>query len=80
MLSKKQKFIKRVFDLVASVVLLFVLLLPLFLLIIIAAFSTKSIGVFVQKRIGLNGKLFSLYKIKTLKGKEHKNVFEIHQD
>jgi len=79
MLSKKQKFIKRLFDLVASVLVLIFLFIPLILLIIIAAFSTKSFGIFVQQRIGINGKLFSLYKIKTLKGKEHKDVFEIYK-
>ncbi|MCF6308147.1 MAG: sugar transferase [Flavobacteriaceae bacterium] len=80
MLSKKQKSIKRLFDLVASVVILLILITPLILLIIIAAFSTRSSGVFVQQRIGLNGIIFPLYKIKTLKGKEHKDIFEIYRD
>jgi len=80
MLSVKQKFIKRLFDIITSVVLLFILLVPLFLLIIIAAFSTRSSGIFIQKRIGINGKPFSLFKIKTLKGKEHKDIFEINKN
>ena len=34
---------------------------------IVATVETRSNGLFVQKRVGLNGKLFSVYKIKTMK-------------
>ncbi len=34
---------------------------------IVATLETKSNGLFVQKRVGKNGKLFNVYKIKTMK-------------
>ncbi|WP_228456986.1 sugar transferase [Chryseobacterium sp. Chry.R1] len=44
-----------------------ILLLPLFfLLVIIASIDTGFPGIFVQKRIGLNGEIFNVYKFRTL--------------
>ncbi len=63
MLSKKQQIIKRVFDIILSVIGLFVFLIPMFILTIIASVSTKSFGVFSQKRVGKDAVLFYLYKI-----------------
>ena len=37
------------------------------LALIVASVETKSFGLFVQKRVGREGKLFNLYKIKTMK-------------
>ncbi len=77
MLSKRQHFIKRTFDLVISLVLLLLLLFPILLLIILATFSTQQFGLFFQKRIGEKGVPFSCYKIRTLKGTSHQNINEI---
>ena len=59
--------IKRSIDFFSS---LFGLTIFLWLILIawtIAAFETKSNGFYIQKRVGRNGKLFKLIKIKTMK-------------
>jgi len=58
---------KRFFDLVVSFV---GLLLTWWLILIgwiIASIETKSNGMFVQKRIGKDGRLFPIYKLKTMR-------------
>lgn len=59
-------FIKRVFDIVLSLVLI-VVLLPL-LLLVMAAIAIDSPGpvIFKQKRIGYQGKEFVIFKFRTL--------------
>ena len=59
-------FIKRVFDIVLSLVLI-VVLLPL-LLLVMAAIAIDSPGpvIFKQKRIGYQGKEFMIFKFRTL--------------
>ena len=79
MLKKRQQLIKRIFDVVLSVLLLPVFIIPILTLILIATISTKQSGLFIQQRIGINGKPFSFYKIRTLKGKNHVSVREIQK-
>jgi len=66
-MSKKDKIIKRIFDLFFSFIgLLFTW--PIILIAwIIASIETKSNGMFTQYRVGKDGKLFKIYKIKTMK-------------
>jgi lipopolysaccharide/colanic/teichoic acid biosynthesis glycosyltransferase len=64
--------IKRIFDFIFSIVLLPILLIPLLLFIIIAAIDTRASGIFKQERVGQYGKMFNIYKIRTLKEEEHK--------
>ncbi len=66
-LSKKAYFvIKRTFDIFASLIGIIVLL-PLFLITIIAIkLDSKGKAIFTQERIGLNGKLFKLYKFRSM--------------
>jgi len=59
--------IKRIFDIVLSFVGLIFTIPIIFIAWIIASFETKSNGMFIQKRVGQNGKLFNVYKIKTMK-------------
>jgi lipopolysaccharide/colanic/teichoic acid biosynthesis glycosyltransferase len=77
MLTKKQQVIKRFFDVVMSILLLPFLLAPLIILIIIATLRTKQSGVFIQKRIGKEGRPFSFYKIRSLKGSNHQDINDI---
>jgi len=61
------RFIKRVFDIFVSLIgLLF--FIPLLLIVKILFICTKDKGslFFTQERIGLNGKLFKLYKFRTM--------------
>ena len=66
MLTRKEETIKRVFDFFLSFTLLLVLWWVILLAYFAASFSTKSNGVFIQKRVGRGGKVFSIYKLKTM--------------
>ncbi len=67
MISKKQLFLKRIFDFIVSLMGLFFLGFPLIILIVIASCSTQSFGIFTQTRVGQHGNLFVIYKIKTMR-------------
>lgn len=61
-----QKYLKRVFDIVFSIIAL-VILLPLF--VVVAFLIRIKLGspiIFKQKRPGLNAKCFTLYKFRTM--------------
>ncbi|WP_400077970.1 sugar transferase [Winogradskyella sp. R77965] len=72
MITKTQLKLKRIFDFILVLVLLSLLILPIFILIIIATVDTGRYGVFSQWRVGQNGKLFKIYKIRTLRDELHK--------
>ena len=65
-LNTRQRFVKRVFDLFFSFFGLLFLLIPVLILIIGASFSTGIFGLFRQLRVGENGKLFRIFKIRTM--------------
>ncbi|NNE14029.1 MAG: sugar transferase [Saprospiraceae bacterium] len=71
MISKSQLLTKRLFDLVLGIALLPLLILPIIILFILATIDTKSNGLFKQIRIGQHAKPFYMYKIRTLKGRDH---------
>ena len=57
---------KRIFDIIFSLVG-FILLLPILLFVwILSAVDTSSNGVFLQERVGQFGKLFHIYKFRTM--------------
>ena len=74
-LNKRQQFVKRIFDLFFSFFGLMIFLLPILILMIFASFSTQKFGLFSQKRVGKNGKLFKIFKIRTMKVKIPKEDF-----
>ncbi|GGD98238.1 sugar transferase [Planktosalinus lacus] len=80
MLSKRQQLIKRTFDLSIALVGLLVLLIPLFFLILIARIDTGFSGVFSQERVGKEGQIFKMYKIRTLKGTKNHTIEELVLD
>jgi len=63
--------IKRTFDLILSLILLPIFILPLLLFLILATIDTKQIGWFSQIRVGQNAKLFKIFKIRTLRQGKH---------
>ena len=63
--------LKRLFDILFSLVLLLVLWPVLILVLLLSAIDTKSNGVFVQKRVGQYGKLFNIYKVRTYHKRNH---------
>lgn len=72
MLSPAQACLKRLFDILLSLCLLPFLLFPIIILIVLATFDTKQWGLFSQHRVGQYGKLFNIYKIRTLKKETHR--------
>lgn len=58
--------IKRIFDIIVSLIA-FIILLPIILISwLILIVDTSSNGLFFQKRVGQYGKLFTIYKLKTM--------------
>jgi lipopolysaccharide/colanic/teichoic acid biosynthesis glycosyltransferase len=69
-ISCKDAFIKRTFDIVVSSIIL-LLFCPIILIAFIAAsIDTKKNGFFRQTRVGKDGRLFQIIKIRTMKEKE----------
>ncbi len=68
-LNTRQQFVKRVFDLFFSFIGLILFVIPILILIILASISTKKFGIFSQRRVGQNAKLFTIYKIRTMSEK-----------
>lgn len=60
-------FTKRGFDIVVSFLGLTFSWWLIFIAWVIATFETKSNGFFIQKRVGKDGKIFNVIKIKTMK-------------
>ena len=67
MLSLIDRITKRIFDIVLSIVGIFLTWWVMLLACVVASIETQSIGLFVQKRIGKDAKEFFLFKIKTMK-------------
>ncbi len=58
--------IKRGFDFIFSIIALVIFLPIIVISWLILVFDTKSNGFFFQKRVGQFGKLFTIYKLKTM--------------
>ena len=71
MITKSQIQLKRVFDILLAIVLIPIIFLPLIIFLIIASLETRLSGLFKQDRVGQHGKIFKIYKIRTLKKGKH---------
>ena len=60
-----QNYFKRIFDIILSISLIFILL-PILIIIFFVVWYKIGFPIFFQKRPGLNDKIFTLYKFKTL--------------
>jgi len=67
MLTSFSKIIKRTFDLIGAILGILLTGWLMVLAWLVASIETKSNGLFMQKRIGKEGKPFFVYKIKTMK-------------
>ncbi len=65
-ISKENLLVKRVMDIVICIVLL-PIAIPLMLIGTLAIYLTsKGSAIFTQKRVGLDGRIFTIYKIRTM--------------
>ncbi|WP_179319474.1 sugar transferase [Winogradskyella helgolandensis] len=71
MISKSQLWVKRIFDVVIVILFLPLFIFPILLFVLVATIDTKKWGVYSQFRVGQHGKLFKIYKIRTLADGEH---------
>jgi len=62
-----EKILKRSFDVLASLAGLFLLGSIILLAYVLSSIDTKKNGFFLQTRVGLNGRLFKVVKIRTMK-------------
>ena len=72
-----QNYFKRLLDIILSLALFFITL-PLMIVIFFLIWIAIGFPIFSQKRPGLNGKIFTLYKFKTLIDSS-KNISEIER-
>lgn len=70
-MTQKQLWLKRIFDVVLALFLIIPITLIALPLIIISALDTKSNGFFIQQRVGQHGRLFNMFKIRTLNSGKH---------
>ena len=68
-MRKCQLFIKRAFDIIASFTLIVLLIaIPVFIVVpILIRLTSKGPAVFTQERVGKNGKIFKIYKFRTMR-------------
>ena len=59
-------FVKRVFDAVCSLLLLFVFSIPMALVMVVIKLETTGPAIFAQQRIGLGGVSFTMYKFRSM--------------
>ncbi len=79
-MSKKDKLIKRIFDIFFSFLALLITWPIILFAWIIASIETKSNGMFSQIRVGENGKLFKIYKIKTMYDKKGTTITTVNDE
>jgi lipopolysaccharide/colanic/teichoic acid biosynthesis glycosyltransferase len=58
---------KRLFDIAFSLIAITFALPVIAVAWVVASLETQSNGLFIQQRVGINGRLFNLYKIKTMR-------------
>ena len=65
--------LKRILDVVISLMVLIVSAVPMLLIAILIRISSKGPAIFVQNRMGLNGRQFSIYKFRSMAMQSGKN-------
>ena len=71
MITKNEIRVKRIFDLLLSLFLIPIAIVPIVVFVLIATLETGQFGLFTQYRVGQHAKLFRIYKIRTLKIGKH---------
>lgn len=60
------KYVKRGIDLIMAVLLLIIFLIPMLIIAVLIKLDSKGPVLFKQKRTGLKGKVFNLYKFRSM--------------
>lgn len=60
------RFIKRTFDIITSFIFILILLVPMLIIGLIVVFTSKGPMIYVSKRVGKDGKVFNIYKFRTM--------------
>lgn len=68
-----ERIVKRSFDFLFSIIGIVMTWWIILIAFIIASIDTRSNGFFIQDRVGKNGKLIKVIKIKTMKEEKHKS-------
>ena len=71
-MTRGQKLLKRLFDVLLAIILLLPVSVLLLLLLPICAWETRTNGLYHQMRIGRYGEPFRMFKLRTLKQEPHK--------
>lgn len=58
---------KRIFDLVLVIFLIPLFIVPIIFLFFLASIDTRTIGIFIQDRIGFQGNSFKILKVRTIR-------------
>ena len=74
-LTVQQQVLKRIFDTLLSLLLLPMITFPVLILIISATVDTRLFGLFFQSRVGQQGKVFTIFKIRTFNEKHEISKF-----
>ena len=66
-LTNKQLFLKRGFDIIISIIALLLTCWIILIVCIIVTIYSRQNGIFTQNRVGRNGRMFKLLKIRTMR-------------
>lgn len=66
-------FVKRAFDIICSFLGLVVLIIPLLVVGVIVILDSKGPAIYKQERLGLNGKVFNMYKFRSMRADAEKD-------
>jgi lipopolysaccharide/colanic/teichoic acid biosynthesis glycosyltransferase len=73
-------FFKRFFDIIVSVILILIILPFLFFVFILIKVDSRGSFFFFQERLGYQGSIFKVYKIRTMTDKKRFNHTEVFKD
>lgn len=68
---ESQLMVKRMFDIAASMILLFILAGPMFVISLLIKLDSKGPVIFKQERVTAYGKVFTIYKFRTMRTEIH---------
>ncbi|MBQ9117771.1 MAG: sugar transferase [Clostridia bacterium] len=75
-----RKFFKRFFDIILSLLAIIVTALPLLIICIVVKCDSKGPAIFKSQRIGKDGKVFNLYKVRSMTSDAPDNMATRHID